>query len=108
MFKKKNESVYTINTITKSRVWSTQKPTETRLVERKVCFILDAGNWGGWGEGGLLSKGRFLRTDNQWARDFVDRGRVIYAEILLSVLTVILKLVMWWSDQHHLGCFKCC
>ena len=26
--KKKNESVYTINTITKSRGWSTQKPTK--------------------------------------------------------------------------------
>ena len=33
---------------------------EARLVERKVCFISDAGNGGGWGggrEGGLLSKG---------------------------------------------------
>ena len=27
---------------------------EAKLVERKVCFILDAGNWG---EGGRLSKG---------------------------------------------------
>ena len=29
---------------------------EARLVERKVCFISDAGNWG-WGGGGHLSKG---------------------------------------------------
>ena len=31
---------------------------EARLVERKLCFILDASNWGGAEQGsGLLSKG---------------------------------------------------
>ena len=33
---------------------------EASLVERKVCFILDASNW--WGKGRLLSKGQFPTT----------------------------------------------
>ena len=32
-------------------------------------------------------------TDNQWARDFIDRGRGLHAEIALSALRVILKSV---------------
>ena len=33
-------------------------------------------------------------TDNQWARDFIDRGRGLHAEIALSALRVILKSVI--------------
>ena len=45
-------------------------------------------------------------TYNQWARAFIGRGRWLYAETAQSALTVILKLVMWWSDQCHLDCFR--
>ena len=78
-------------------------------MERKACFILDAGKQRGWGvgdEGGFLSKGRLPATDNQWARAFIDRGRGLHAETAQSALTVTLKLVMRWPDQRHLDCFK--
>ena len=45
-------------------------------------------------------------TDNQWARAFVDGGRGLCAETAQSALTVILKLLVQWPDQHHLDCFK--
>ena len=34
---------------------------EARVVERKVCFVLDAGNWRGegWGRGTLVPKADF-------------------------------------------------
>ena len=80
---------------------------EARLVERKVYFVLDAGNGGGeWDMGGLLSKGQLPTTDNQWARAFIDGRRGLYVETAQSTLTVILKLVTQWSDQRHLLCFK--
>lgn len=40
--------------------------------------------------------------------DFIDRRRRLHAEIALSAVTVTLKLVMWWSDQHHHDCFGHC
>ena len=71
---------------------------EARLVERKVCFILDVNNRGGGvGEGRLLSKGWPPAPDNQGTRDFIDRERGLHAE-KQSALTVILKLVMQWSS----------
>ena len=53
---------------------------EARLVERKVCFTLDAGNWGGVGR--LLSclKADSPCPDNQWARAFIGRGMGLQAE----------------------------
>ena len=74
---------------------------ETRLVKRKVCLIFYASNRGGCEGGGHLSL-----TGNQWARAFIDRGRGLHSESAQSALTVILKLVMSWSDQHHLDCFE--
>ena len=79
---------------------------ETRSVERKVCFIFNAGNQGGNEGGGHLSKDILTLTDNQWARAFIGRGRGLHSESAQSALTVILTLVMWWSDQHHLDCFE--
>ena len=64
------------------------------LVERKVCFILYASDWGWGGEGGQLSKGQLPSTDNQWVRAFIDRGRGLHAETAHSSVTVILKLVI--------------
>ena len=48
---------------------------EARLVERKVCFILDASNRGR-GRVDTCPKADFPHfTDYQWARMFTDRGR---------------------------------
>ena len=41
--------------------------------------------------------------DNQWARAFIDGRRGLYTEMAVT-LTVILKLVTQWADQH-LDCF---
>ena len=45
-------------------------------------------------------------SDTQWARVFIDRQRGLHAEAAQSALTVILKLVIQWTDQRHLDCFK--
>ena len=58
------------------------------------------------GEGGLLSRGRLPSTDNQGTRAFIDRGRRLQAETAQPALTVILKLIMWWSDQRYLDYFR--
>ena len=58
-----------------------------RLVERNVCFISDAGNWGGVGEGGRhLSKGR-LAPDKQGVSAFIESRGGLRAETALSSLT---------------------
>ena len=51
-------------------------------------------------------------TINQWARPFkgefqvcIGGGRGLHAETAQSPLTVVLQLVMQWSDQRHLDCF---
>ena len=65
---------------------------ETRLVERNIYFILDAGM--GTGEGGYLSKGWLPQPLTISAQELlIDRGRELYVETTESALTVILKLV---------------
>ena len=60
-------------------------------MEKKVCFILDAGNCGG----GRTPVQRLTPpTDNQWARAFIGGGRGLHAETAQSALMVILKLVI--------------
>ena len=77
---------------------------EARLVERKVCFVSDAGNQSG--EGGLLSKGRLPPTDSQWTRAFIDGGRGLPAENSTVGSDSHLEIGHWWSDERHLDCFK--
>ena len=60
---------------------------------------------GRWGRVDSCLKADFP-TDSQWARAFIDGGRGLLAETAQSALIVILKLVMQWSDQRHLDCFK--
>ena len=81
------------------------------LVERKVYFGVQHPGWG-LGVGERTSKGQ-LPIVSQWAGAFKGGfqgckggGRRLHAETAQSALTLILKLVMWWSDQHHLDCFK--
>ena len=59
-------------------------------MEKKVCFIPEAGNRGGTDT--LVFKGWF--SNNQWSRAFIGRGRGLHAETEQSALTVILKLVI--------------
>ena len=44
-------------------------------------------------------------TNKQGIKNFIDRERGLRAETAQSALTVILKLVMWWSDKCYLDCF---
>ena len=75
-------------------------------MERKVSFVLDASNRGGGRT--LVQRPTPPRVppDKQGARAFTDGGRGLHVETAQSALTVMLKLEMQWSDQHHLDCFK--
>ena len=60
-------------------------------MERKVCFISEAGNLEGRGEGRLMSKGQFLPlqpppvpTDKQEARALLGGVRGLHAETAQS------------------------
>ena len=66
---------------------------EARLVEKKVCFILDASKHGAVD---FCQKDDLPppTTDNQWTRAFIDQGRGLHTETAQPALTVILKSVM--------------
>ena len=72
---------------------------ETRLVERKVCFILNDSNHSK-GEGGIPVQRPALPTDNQWARAFLGKGRRLHTVSSDRHL----HIGHWWSDQQHLDC----
>ena len=36
---------------------------------------------------------------------YIDGGKGLHTETAASAVTVILKLVMQWSDQHPVNCF---
>ena len=44
--------------------------------------------------------------DRQEATAFIGRGTRLCIKTAESALTVILKLVIQWSDQCHLDCFR--
>ena len=73
---------------------------EARLVEMKICFILDASNSAGEGEADTCSNAD-LPPDNQGARAFIDGGRnsTVSSDSLLEI-------GHQWSDQHRLDCFR--
>ena len=66
--------------------WSLSAPCskvnkEARLVERKVCSMLDTGNQGGEGVGQVpVQRPHPPPTDNQGVRTFTGRGRGLPAE----------------------------
>ena len=63
------------------------------MAERKLCFILEAGNLGV----GCYPKADLpppTPTDNQWTRAFIDRGRGLHAETAELALAVTLTLVI--------------
>ena len=59
---------------------------QDRLVERKVCFISDASNWGQSPTPPALAA--------SGARAFIDRRRRLHAETAQSTLTVTFRLVI--------------
>ena len=63
--------------------WLLKANKQARLVEKKVCFILDVGNW--WRKAAICTK----------ARAFIDRsGGGTCRNTVQSATTVILKLVI--------------
>ena len=77
---------------------------EAKFVERKVCFILEASNQWGRVDFCPMVNSPWLATSGQELLQ-MERGG-LFTEIVQSALTVILKLVMQWSDQCHLDCLK--
>ena len=79
------------------------------LQERKVCFIQENNSLGR--KQTLCPKANSLLTDQGeeiLMRSFrgISGGRGLHAETSQSACTIILKLVIQWSDQCHLDCFK--
>ena len=68
--------------------------------------LLSMPGTGDRGEGRRLSKGWLHPpTNNQGARAFIDRGRGLNAETIVSSDS-ILEIGHQWSDQGHLDCFR--
>ena len=75
------------------------------MVERKACFILEAGNEE---TERFMSKGE-LAPANQWARVFINKGefqRYIEEETATCTIAQSVLTDMWWSDHSHFHCFK--
>ena len=68
---------------------------EARLVERKVCFISDVGNWG-WRVADTCPKSNFAPAPDSGSfyRQSIGGGRGLHAETAQSSLTVIFTLVI--------------
>ena len=53
-------------------IWLIKANRQVKLVERKVCFILDAGNCRG-GMADICPKADSPNPDKQWVSTFIDR-----------------------------------
>ena len=75
------------------------------LLEIERCFIQEAGNLGRW----WTSNPKPFPTCQLEGKGFTgENGEVSgVCRTAQSAPTIILKLVMWWSGQCHLDCFKC-
>ena len=78
----------------------THTHTHARLMRKKVCFILDAGNWQG---GGWTSVQRPTLSDCQSVGQSFHRLR---EGATCRNSTVSSEIGHWWSDEHHLDCSK--
>ena len=80
---------------------------QARLVERKVCFISDAGSWGPRVVNIYPKADSLPPTGNLWARAFIDRSKegATYRNSRVSSDSH-LQIGHRWSDQHHLDCFR--
>ena len=95
-------------TVTKSGVWllTAQKSLKRpRLVGKKVCFILDAGNAVEVGKRWVMSVQQHAPlNDNQGARPFIDRAEGLCRNTVVSSDSH-LEIGHRWSNQRHL-CFR--
>ena len=91
------------------RLLTTQKLIPARLVERKVCFISDASDWG-WGRADVGAKADSptptLPTGLQWDMSFYRQKERATCRNSTVSSDSYLQIGHWWSDQHHLGCFR--
>ena len=81
----------------------------TTLVERKLSFISDAGNWSGRVAEICPKVNSFPAHDKQGVRAFIDRvgsGRGVTCRNSTVISNSHLQVGHQWSDQHHLGCFR--
>ena len=69
---------------------------EARLVERKVCFILDASTWGGGRMDLLITHGQSFYRQREGA---ISRNSTVSSDSHLEICHQ-------WSDQCHLFCFN--
>ena len=79
-----------------------------RLVERKVCFILDASNWGGWRRADSCPKAisppprqSVGKSFYRWREGAAWRNSTVSSDSHLEIG----HAVIWWSDQRHLDWF---
>ena len=61
---------------------------------------------GGWWEGGLVSKGRFLHRSQSGGKSFYRRREGASCRDSTVGSDGHLEIGHWCSDQRHLGCFK--
>ena len=76
---------------------------EARLVERKIYFLLDAGNW--CGRRVYAVQRPIPHLWQSGARHFIGWGRGLHAETAVS-LDSHLEIGHWQSEQCHLDCFQ--
>ena len=87
---------------------------QAMLMERKMCFTLNAGNWQGRVETSVQRQTPQPPSQPRpasEARDFIDTSvggarRAHMQEAAQSALTVIFRLDIGQSDRHHLDCFR--
>ena len=79
-------------------------------MERKVCFILDAGDWGWWREDRRLSKDQPSMPPQKSGGKSFYRQLVGVGGAMSRNSTVNsdshLEVVLRWPDQHYPDCFK--
>ena len=86
--------------------WLIKANKQAKLVERKVCFILDAGNCRG-GMADICPKADSPYPDKQWVSAFIDRVERagLHAETPV-ISNSHLQTGHQWSDQNQPACFR--
>ena len=81
---------------------------QARLVERKVCFISDIGNcgWVGRGRLDIRPKVNSPTLATSGARAFYRQKQEDTGRNSTVISESHLQIGLWWSDQHHLDCFR--
>ena len=78
---------------------------QTRLVERKVCLILDAGNWE-WGWVADIPKADCPPPWQEGGESFYRQTRGCTCRNSIVISDSHLLIGYQWSDQHHLDFFR--